>query len=211
MAKLVFGQRRPNVGKGILAGMVGGLVASWVMSQFHALLKKGEQLVEKQASSEPAEQYGQGQVATGSGRPVEQVRSIARGQRPQGQPQRQSQQEGEVDSTVLTAQALARVLLRRELTEEEKKLGGNVVHYGFGAKVGAVYGALAEVASVNAGFGLPFGAAVWLGAHEIVVPALGLSKSPAEYPLKDHAAELAAHLVYGATTEAVRRAVRKLI
>ena len=55
------------------------------------------------------------------------------------------------------------------------------------------------------GFGLPFGAAVWAIADETLVPLFGLSKPPIAYPLSKHLYSLAAHLVYGATTEATRR------
>jgi putative membrane protein len=58
---------------------------------------------------------------------------------------------------------------------------------------------------VTALAGIPFGAAVWLVADEVGVPAAGLANGPAEYPLSTHASALAAHVVYGATTELVRR------
>ena len=59
--------------------------------------------------------------------------------------------------------------------------------------------------------GAAFGTAVWGGADEIAVPMLGLSKPNAEYPLEAHAQAFAAHIVYGVTTELVRRAVRPLM
>ena len=62
--------------------------------------------------------------------------------------------------------------------------------------------------TLTVGAGLPYGASIWIVADEGVVPALGLSKSPAEYPLSIHAYALASHFVYGLTTELVRRAVR---
>ncbi len=65
------------------------------------------------------------------------------------------------------------------------------------------------VPGVTAGAGLPFGAFIWLTADEGIVPALGLSKLPTEYPLSTHVYSLASHLVYGMTAEIVRRAVRK--
>ncbi|MCA1594417.1 MAG: DUF1440 domain-containing protein [Acidobacteria bacterium] len=78
-----------------------------------------------------------------------------------------------------------------------------------GATSGALYGALAEaIPEVKAGVGVPFGAAVWLIADEGIVPAAGLSKSPTEYPLSIHAYAFASHLVFGLTTELVRRIVR---
>jgi len=44
---------------------------------------------------------------------------------------------------------------------------------------------------------------------EGVVPAFGLSKSPAQYPLAIHAYALAAHLVYGLTTEVAQKVTRR--
>ena len=64
---------------------------------------------------------------------------------------------------------------------------------------------------VTALAGIPFGAALWLAADEIGVPAAGLAKGPAEYPVSKHASALAAHLVYGATTELVRRGLVRAI
>jgi uncharacterized membrane protein YagU involved in acid resistance len=58
---------------------------------------------------------------------------------------------------------------------------------------------------------LPFGAAVWLIADEGIVPAAGLSKSPAEYPLSIHAYAFTSHLVFGLTAELVRRAMRSVL
>jgi uncharacterized membrane protein YagU involved in acid resistance len=64
------------------------------------------------------------------------------------------------------------------------------LHFSFGAAVGAMYGAL-----------------VWLVADEIVMPLIGLSRSTLQRPLELHLQSLAAHLVYGSTTEHVRQAI----
>jgi putative membrane protein len=56
---------------------------------------------------------------------------------------------------------------------------------------------------------LPFGVAVWLGAHVIVVPALGLAPPPTRRPLGKEAVEFVLHLVYGAVTELGRRQLRR--
>jgi len=86
----------------------------------------------------------------------------------------------------------------------------SLVHYGFGAVVGALYGAAAEsVPMVRRGFGLPFGAAVWLGAHVIAVPPLGLAEPPVRQPMGKEAEELGLHFVYGSVTELVRRLLRR--
>ena len=86
------------------------------------------------------------------------------------------------------------------------------MHYAFGTVVGGVYGVVAEFAPVvTTGAGVPFGTAVWLGADEIAVPALGLSKPPTQYPLSKHLYAIASHFVYGLTTDVVRRSLRKVL
>jgi uncharacterized membrane protein YagU involved in acid resistance len=81
-----------------------------------------------------------------------------------------------------------------------------------GISSGAIYGAVAEIIpEAKVGAGLGFGAAVWAIADEGLVPAIGLSKAPTEYPLSIHAYAFASHLVYGLTTEIVRRAVRSVL
>lgn len=159
---------RGHLAKGLAAGLIGGLVASWTMSQFHMLAGK---------LTEDSQKSG-------------------------------SQQEE--DSTVKTASAISQTLLHHQLADDEKKIAGPAVHYTFGATSAAVYGAAVElIPTLSAGAGLPFGTAVWLGAHVIMVPALGLSKPVTESTLPKEATELGAHFVYGAVTELVRRILRK--
>ena len=45
----------------------------------------------------------------------------------------------------------------------------------------------------------------------IFVPALGLSRDSSDYPASVHVYSLASHMIYGLTTELVRRAVRKAL
>ena len=78
--------------------------------------------------------------------------------------------------------------------------------------VGGLYGGIAEVLpGVAAGLGLPFGFALWLLGDEVAVPALGLAKPPLEYPPEVHADALAAHFMYGVTTDLLRRVFRHVI
>src|SRR5205807_2152578 len=89
-----------------------------------------------------------------------------------------SESNGE-DATMKAADKLAHALLHRELSRDEKKRLGPVIHYAFGVGLGAAYGAAVEVVPrARFGAGLPYGAAVFLGADEVAVPALGLSKPP---------------------------------
>lgn len=183
--------RRANhdgeVWKGLAAGLIGGLVASWTMTQFQNVLSKlseegGGESQDEGASTQDAQQ------SQGGG-------------------------EGENDdATVKTASAISENVFDHKLTKSEKQVAGPAVHYAFGTTMGGVYGVAAELAPVTSvGAGLPFGAIFWLVADEGAVPALGLSKSPTEYPLSTHAYALASHLVYGLTTEAVRSLVRRVM
>lgn len=117
----------------------------------------------------------------------------------------------EEDATVKVAQAFSLAVRGRALAECEKPAAGSAVHYGFGVAMGAVYGVTAMAAPVvTIGAGTGFGAAVWLGAHATVVPALGLASSPLRQPRDKEAQELALHLLYGVTAELVRRVVQRV-
>lgn len=120
-----------------------------------------------------------------------------------GQQHRMPQTE---PATYKAADAVAETVAGEQVPEDYKPIAGELVHYAFGGAVGAIYGAAAaKTPDVTAWGGLPFGATVWLIADEMGVPLAGLSKPPTDYPLSKHASALAAHLVYGVTTEAVRR------
>jgi putative membrane protein len=179
-----------DVWKGLAAGVVGGLVASAVMNQFQALWGR---LAHGEERAHGAQSLQQGAPEHGVGRELQ-----ARGD-----------DDARDDAAERLANAVAVSVFDQELTRGEKARAGTALHYAFGAATGGLYGAIAELAPVvTAGAGLPYGAVVWLTADEGVVPALGLSKSPAEYPLSIHAYALASHFVYGLTTELVRRALR---
>jgi uncharacterized protein DUF1440 len=174
-----------NVWKGAAAGLAAGLAASWAMTQFLHLYGKLSETHEKE----------------------EPQHSVNRGK----QESAEQKEQGD-DATVKAADKLSRGLFHHALSQEEKKVAGPAVHYGFGALTGAAYGALAELApEVTRGVGAPFGTAVWLGADEVAVPAFGLSGPPWEHPPSVHVRAFAAHLVYGAATEGVRRLVRRAL
>ena len=121
-----------------------------------------------------------------------------------------AEQQEEASPTIQTAQVASTVLFRRALPEQDEEAAGQAVHYMYGGLAGATYGVTAErIPPVTAGLGLPFGTIVWLGAAEVTLPALGLSRPPAKISPAAHASVLAAHLVYGLTTEFVRQVIRR--
>ena len=174
--------REAHLASGIVAGIAGGLVASWVMNEFMENL--GPQLQKAVQGEEAARQ-----------KPPDEL------------------EEKADDATMKTADAVVSTLTGgRHLSHEEKEKGGPIVHYAFGALMGATYGAIAEgIPEATFGFGTAFGAALFAGADLVAVPALHLSGSPSDAPVSSLATPFAAHLVYGATTEAVRMLVRALL
>ena len=175
-----------NLLKGMVAGLAGGLLASWTMNQFQAAWTRIAEGTEKShgAQSMQPSEGSQGEQDT-------------------------AEQD---DATVETAKAISKNVFGHELQEREKEPAGAAVHYAFGTLSGGLYGALAEVTpQVTTAGGLPFGAGFWLLADEISVPLLGLSKGPTEYPVSTHVYALASHLVYVVTAELCRRAVRQVL
>ena len=159
-----------DVVKGAVAGLIGGLVASFVMTEFQILLS---------ALSEE---------------------------------EKKSKKKKEEPANVKAAAEISKAVFDHRLKKNEKEPAGEAMHYAMGAASGLIYGIASEIVPMTTvGLGIPFGAAVWLVADDVVVPALGLAKPATEYPLSTHAYALVSHLVYGLTTDLVRRAVRDLL
>jgi putative membrane protein len=170
--------------KGLVAGAAGGLVGTIAVTQFQKAWQK---------TSEKS-RFGD----------LREEESSARAKK--------SEQKG--DATIKAAGKLARAD-GRELTREEQKQASPWIHYGFGTAMGALYGMAMETSprGVRAQripvFGGLFGSTLFLGAGEMAVPAMGLAEA-AKSP-SSHLYAWASHMVYGLTTEFVRRQVRRQI
>jgi putative membrane protein len=182
-----------NVYKGVAAGAAGGLAASFVMNQFQAAVGK---LMANEDRSHGAQSLQQGTPDHGIGRELAE-RGV---------------DDPDDDAASRTGNAVSELIFEHHLTKSEKEKAGAAAHYAMGVASGAIYGAVAEVMPMaTVAEGLPFGAAVWAFADEAIVPAMGLSRKPTAYPVSIHAYSLASHLVYGLTTELVRRALRRAL
>jgi putative membrane protein len=181
-------KRNYSPAKGVIAGAIGGLFASLVMNEFQAGIKK--------LSSRSRQENDPSPGASGQ---------------PRGAHYRRPEQNREEESaTVKTAVAVSEHVFHHRIEPGAKQTAGQLVHYVYGVAFGAIYGWAAERSPVSRlGFGTLFGAALWFAGDEIGVPMLGLAKKPQEYPASVHVSALAAHLVYGATTEFVRRSLRR--
>jgi putative membrane protein len=112
------------------------------------------------------------------------------------------------DATEKVANVLAITLTGRRIRRSKKKIAGQIVHFAFGACMGGLYGLVADsFPKFAAAKGTLFGVAMYLGAHALTVPALGLAPSPSENGAAQEAPEFAAHIAYGLVTEKVRRAL----
>jgi len=172
--------KQKSVLKGVIAGMVGGLAAAWVMNEFMA--GPGQTLQQAVQSDE------------------ENWRQQAHSPAPKE------------DATMKAADAIVHTSTGEHLSRAEKEKAGPVVHYAFGALTGGLYGGLAEYSGmVRSGFGTGFGGALFSTADLLAVPALKLGAWPGDQPASAQASPFAAHVVYGVTTELVRRMVRMLL
>jgi putative membrane protein len=176
-----------DVWKGALAGALGGLAGAWVMNQYWTAVGSAEQTLRAKFSSNGHGQQPEAEAANS-----------------------EEQDEDSGDATQKAANKLFKLLFNRPLTAKEKKIAGPLVHYSFGAVMGAAYGGAAKIVPrARSGFGAGFATALFLGVDEFAVPVSGLAQWPqSATELPKHAEAWGAHLVYGATTELVRRALR---
>lgn len=167
-----------ELGKGVLAGLVGGLIGTVVMTAFQNVWSKAAQALKSDQSGSQSKA-----------------------------------EQSESEDTTMKAVGKIAALAGRQLSHEQKKTFGPLVHYSFGTLQGGAYGGVTELTGVDGGFvpGLLLGAALFAVADEIAVPALGLSGKPTEFPLSSHVYGLASHLVYGVSTEIARRGLRAAI
>lgn len=100
-----------TVWKGIAAGALGGLVASWVMNQYQSALSS----VSEAAGRKERERKGK------------------------TDPPPQEPSSGD-DATVKTAKAISSKLFQHALTDDQKQWAGPLVHCAFGTSLGALYG-----------------------------------------------------------------------
>lgn len=105
-------------------------------------------------------------------------------------------------ATTKIAERIAKPLLGRRLNKSERHYGGQIVHYGYGALLGAVYGLSGRgLPAVRSGHGTVYGAATWLIGVEVAMPLLKLMKPPHKHSFEEHAFSLVSHLGYGAVLQ----------
>jgi hypothetical protein len=83
---------------------------------------------------------------------------------------------------------------------------GLAVHYAVPMGLAILYGTLRRrIPAAGAGKGALYGASIFVLLDEVINRLLGLAARPHRYPWQRHARELAAHIIYGMTVDAVLR------
>jgi putative membrane protein len=191
--------RRDEAWKNLVAGALGGLAGSWVMTQYMSVQQKTVRRARQEIQEEAWRAFEMRRKA--SGEISQRVEADCAGER-----NRQDHPTQHDERTAKVAKVISEKVFRRKLNERQVRIAGPAVHYAFGTLMGAWYGVLAELTPVaTSGMGTFYGAAVWLGADEIALPVLRLSSSPFQDPVSQQAGALGAHAVYGISMELVRR------
>lgn len=170
---------------GLIVGAISGLAGTVVMTQFQNTWNKLSEEMHKPKTQEEAKRAHE---------------------------EKKVQKE---DSTMKVAGKVS-TELGRPLSREERKKAGSWVHYAFGTSVGALFGVAAEmkpetVSRINPVLaGAAYGAAVFVAAHELVVPALKISSNPLKEPIPEQIAEFVSHLIYGVGTAVMYDGLKKL-
>lgn len=171
--------RTRSVGWGLLAGALGGAIGTVVLNLFQQLSIESSRAVEHHP---------------------EKPNSVTA--------QQQDLLKTFEKAHTRTSQSFASAV-GRPLTDEQGKAAAPAAEFGFGIVCAAVYGALAEyIPPITAGFGSLYGASLFVGAAEAVLPAIGFIPPPSDRTAVQHAGGLSGNIVYGVCTEAVRRALR---
>lgn len=173
-------QKKAEVGRGIVAGVVGGLLGSWVMLKF--IEGPGPALEHRlQHRPEPGPEQERQQAAS--------TESV-------------TMQAAETFYHAGTGEHLTH--------EQRAKGGEAVHYaFGalMGAAYGAT---AEYLPIVTVGSGLAFATVLWAGTDLVSVPAVGFAAWPTEEPGSAHLAHWLAHVTYGTAMETTRRLLRWL-
>jgi putative membrane protein len=120
--------------------------------------------------------------------------------------------QGEPEPPVEVGNRISEEITGHPLSFAGQQIAAEGIHWGFGAVVGAAYGAIAEYyPAATSKDGASFGIALGSLMHEGALPALGISAAPEDQTIRERTSELSSHVVYGVVAETIRRMVRKIL
>lgn len=90
-----------------------------------------------------------------------------------------------------------------DLSRPERERVGQTLHWALGMGAGAAYGVVRRrVPFIGKAEGLGFGSTFFLMVDETLIPLLGLTPGPGEFPWQTHVRGLAGHAVFGLVADA---------
>lgn len=168
---------------GLVAGAIGGIVATWALDKYQEGALQATRRAEDAVDADPV---------------------LSR--------QQEDQMRGYQRAHAETAQRIVKSAFGKGLTRAQRRQAAPFVHYAVGALAGSIYGLSAEIMpAVRSGYGTGFASLMFLGGSEALLPWLDLGPAPQKVPATMHAGGLSAHFVYGAVLETVRRVTRWML
>lgn len=170
-----------NLLGGLAAGLVGGIVATWVLDMYQQGALEATRRAENAVGAGPVLSRHQ----------EEQIRD---------------QQRAHVE----TARRIAKSTVGKRLSRAQRRDAAPVIHYAIGALAGGAYGLAAELLPVvRRGYGTGFASLFFMGTSQAMIPGFGFG--PQKKGAAAQGDGLSGHLVYGAVLETTRRVLRRFL
>ncbi len=140
-------RRETNILGGLAAGVLAGVVATWVLDKYQQGAIDATRRVEDAANAE---------------------RTLSRQQEDQLREQQRAHAQA--------AQRIAKSAVGRKLSSAQQRNAAAIMHYTAGALAGGAYGVAAEILpAVRRGYGTGYANMIFLGGSHALLPWLGLS------------------------------------
>jgi hypothetical protein len=164
---------------GLAAGVIGGIVATWVLDKYQEGALQATRRVENAADADPVHSRQQ-------------------------EDQLRSRQRAHVEA----AERIAKSTFGKSLTRKQRRNAAPIVRYAVGALAGGAYGFAVEILPVvRRGYGTGYSNLLFLGGSEAVLPWFNFGTRQ-KIPRASRTNGLSAPLIYGAVLETTRRVLR---
>ena len=166
---------------GLAAGIIGGLVATWVLDKYQQGALEATRAAENAVNAGPI---------------------LSRRQEDRLREQQLAHAEA--------AERIAQSTFGKGLSRSQRRNAAPIVQYAIGALAGGAYGFAVEILPVvRRGYGTGYSNLLFLGGSQAMLPWLNLGTRQKIAPLKNGG--LSAPIIYGATLETTRRILRWLL
>ena len=110
----------------------------------------------------------------------------------------------------ITVRLAERVGIAQQLDETDRRAASLAAHFGYGAAMGGVYGAVHEQIPLPLGVrGAAFGLAVWAASYQGWLPAAGILPAATHQPSERNNLMIAAHVVWGVSLDVLLAMMRR--